>query len=84
MSYTLEFVALITLNYYSREFEGQAFKFQCHGAIINKNKIEDFKICDKLTLINDEGKIIWDDIASGRCLEQPSLLARFVVLSFAV
>lgn len=67
-----------------REFEEQSFKFQCHGAIFNKNKIEDFKTCDKMALICEEGRLIWDDIVSGRCLHTPSLFTRFIVLSFAV
>lgn len=66
------------------EFEEQAFKFQCHGTIFNKNKIEDFRTCDKIALICDEGRLIWDDIVSGRCLQTPSLFTRFIVLSFAV
>lgn len=69
---------------FCREFEEQSFKFQCHGAIFNKNKIEDFKTCDKMALICDEGRLIWDDIVSGRCLHTPSLFTRFIVLSFAV
>lgn len=67
-----------------REFGSHTNNYQCHGAIINKNKIEDFKTCDKLELINEEGKLIWDDITSGACLEKPSLLSRFFILSFGV
>lgn len=67
-----------------REFDSRANIYQCHGAIINKNRIEDFKTCDKLALINEEGKLIWNDIASGACLEKPSLLTRFFVFSFGV
>lgn len=66
------------------EFGSHTNTYQCHGAIINKNKIEDFKSCDKLQLINEEGKLIWDDITSGACLEKPSLLARFFIFSFGV
>lgn len=67
-----------------REFDSRSNIYQCHGAIINKNKIEDFKSCDKLDLINEEGKLIWNDIVSGACLAKPSLLARFFVFSFGV
>lgn len=73
-----------TFAWLCREFEEQSFKFQCHGAIFNKNKIEDFKTCDKMALICEEGRLIWDDIVSGRCLHTPSLFTRFIVLSFAV
>lgn len=67
-----------------REFGSQTNTYQCYGTIINKNKIEDFKSCDKMELINEEGKLIWDDITSGACLQTPSLLSRFFVLSFGV
>lgn len=67
-----------------REFETRSCAYQCHGAIYNKNKIEDFKTCDKQALMLDEGKLIWDDIVSGACLENPSLLSRFFILSFGV
>lgn len=69
---------------FNKDFEEQSFKFQSHGALFNKNKIEDFKVCDKQALINEEGKIIWNDIVSGECLKQPSLLSRFLILSFGV
>lgn len=69
---------------FHRDFEEQSFKFQSHGAIYNKNRIEDFKTCDKMALISEEGRLIWDDIVNGRCLDTPSLFTRFVVLSFAV
>lgn len=67
-----------------REFEEQICKFKSIGAIYNKNKIEDFKSCDKAALIHEEGKLLWDDITSGRCLENPNLLSRFFILAFAV
>lgn len=69
---------------YHREFDSRANIFQCHGAIVNKNKIEDFKTCDKLQLISEEGQLIWNDITSGACLEKPSLLSRFFIFSFGV
>lgn len=69
---------------FHRDFDEQTFKFQCHGSIVNKNKLEDFKQCDKKALITEEGQLIADDILSGRWLKKPSLLARFFILSYAV
>lgn len=46
--------------------------------------MNEFKTCDKQALINDEGKLIWADVTSGACLDDPSLLSRFFVLSFSV
>lgn len=67
-----------------RQFDERSLKFHCHGAILNKNKIDDFKVCDKAALISEEGKLIWSDIESGKWIQDPSLLYRFFILSFAV
>ncbi len=58
--------------------------FVSHGVLHNKNTIEDFKNCDKVALMNEEGRKIWQSIIDGSCIENPSLLVRFFVLSFAV
>lgn len=67
-----------------RQFEGQACKFRSHGGVRNKNTIEDFKKCDKMALINEEGAEIWQDIATGLCLDEPSRLSRFTLITFMV
>lgn len=72
------------INSDSREFETRKCIHQCHGAIHNKNQMNEFKTCDKQALINEEGKLIWADVTSGACLADPSLLSRFFVLSFSV
>lgn len=58
--------------------------FVSHGVLYNKNTIEDFKDCDKVALMNDEGQKIWESVTNGKCIENPSLFVRFFVLSFAV
>lgn len=55
-----------------------------HGVLFNKNTIEDFKNCDKMALMNEEGRKIWESITNGSCIENPSLFVRFFALSFAV
>ncbi|KAJ6634983.1 Ubiquitin-like modifier-activating enzyme ATG7 [Pseudolycoriella hygida] len=57
--------------------------FVSHGVLYNKNTIEDFKDCDKVSLMNDEGRKIWESIIDGSCIDNPSLFVRFFVLSFA-
>lgn len=74
----------VTFLPFNREFESRANRYQCHGAIVNKNKMEDFKSCDKLELVKQEGELIWNDITSGACLEKPSLLSRFFIFAFGV
>ncbi|XP_055918197.1 ubiquitin-like modifier-activating enzyme ATG7 [Eupeodes corollae] len=53
------------------------------GTLYNKNTIEDFKECDKNALLQAEGHKFLDDIATGTILDDPRLLARFIILSFA-
>lgn len=58
----------------------------CHaaiGKIYNKNTIEEFKSLDKTALLATEGRQLLDDMSNGRVQADPSLLARFFVLSFA-
>lgn len=57
--------------------------FISHGAILNKNTIEDFKNCDKSELLQQEGRRIWNTIKTGSYLQDPSLLSNFFILSFA-
>lgn len=52
--------------------------------MLNKNKIETFKTCDKAEILKAEGEVLYDDIVSGAVLEDPSRLAPFVLLSHAV
>lgn len=58
--------------------------FVSHGVLHNKNTIEEFRNCDKVALMNDEGRKIWQSITDGSCIDNPSLFVRFFVLSFAV
>ncbi|XP_071082043.1 ubiquitin-like modifier-activating enzyme ATG7 [Haliotis cracherodii] len=53
------------------------------GSIQNTNTLERFKECDKKELLETAGKQIWDDIISGRAVDDPSLLSRFLLLTHA-
>lgn len=77
-------VKFINYSLFDRRFDEQSLKYQSHGAILNKNKIEDFRTCDKAAIINEEGKLIWNDIENGKWINDPTLLSRFFILSFAV
>ncbi|XP_055715458.1 ubiquitin-like modifier-activating enzyme ATG7 [Phlebotomus papatasi] len=57
--------------------------YYAHGILYNKNTIEDFKEVDKNKLLQEEGNRIGKLIESGKCLEDPSLLVNFLVLSYA-
>mmetsp|Transcript_10415 Transcript_10415/g.20669 ORF Transcript_10415/g.20669 Transcript_10415/m.20669 type:complete len:691 (+) Transcript_10415:3-2075(+) len=54
-----------------------------HGTLLNANTVEEFKAFDKRGLIKAEGDILWKDITSGKCTSDPSLLNRFLLLTFA-
>lgn len=54
-----------------------------HGELVNKNTLEEFRNVDKKQLLQTQAEIIWEDIKSGRAVESPSLLVRFILISFA-
>ncbi|KAG0294117.1 Autophagy protein 7 [Dissophora globulifera] len=60
-----------------------AFTFLAPGLVKNTNTIEDFKSIDKTALFKMTVDQIWDDITSGRAVLDPSLLNKFLLLTFA-
>ncbi|EDV24953.1 uncharacterized protein TRIADDRAFT_56400 [Trichoplax adhaerens] len=56
--------------------------FYCTGHLFVKNTVETFKDCDKLELLNRAGIQLWEDIKSGRSIENPYLLTQFLALTF--
>lgn len=56
--------------------------FPAHGTLRNTNTIDMFKTIDKQQLINAIGDQIWSDVISDRAVEDPSLLSRFLMLTF--
>lgn len=57
--------------------------FRSHGVLYIMNTMDKFKDCDKKELLEETGHKIWDDIVSNRVKEDPSLLSRFLLLTFA-
>nr|BAX30162.1 ubiquitin-activating enzyme E1 [Polyandrocarpa misakiensis] len=57
--------------------------FLSPGVLFNKNTIEEFKESDKKALLESQADVLWDDIKSGRAISDPSLLCRFMLLTFA-
>ncbi|KAF9173583.1 Autophagy protein 7 [Mortierella sp. AD011] len=60
-----------------------AFTFPAPGIVKNTNTIEDFKSIDKTALFKTTVDQIWGDITSGRAVTDPSLLNKFLLLTFA-
>lgn len=67
-----------------RSKENVGCVFTAHGVLHNKNTIEDFRAVDKVELLKNEGLRYWNAVRSGSCLQDPTLLCQFFVLSFAV
>ncbi|KAJ7947078.1 ubiquitin-like modifier-activating enzyme atg7 [Quillaja saponaria] len=53
------------------------------GTLYNTNTVESFHALDKLNLLKAEAKKIWDDIQTGKAVEDSAVLSRFLVISFA-
>ncbi|XP_023907999.1 ubiquitin-like modifier-activating enzyme atg7 isoform X2 [Quercus suber] len=53
------------------------------GILYNMNTIESFHALDKKSLIKAEAKKIWDDIHTGKAVEDSAVLSRFLLISFA-
>ncbi|EHY59934.1 Autophagy protein 7 [Exophiala dermatitidis] len=57
--------------------------YRAEGMIKNFNTIEDYRNSDKLAMIQQAGKTIWEAINDGTIYSCPSLLVSFLVLSYA-
>uniref|UniRef100_A0A672G4R2 Ubiquitin-like modifier-activating enzyme ATG7 n=1 Tax=Salarias fasciatus TaxID=181472 RepID=A0A672G4R2_SALFA len=53
------------------------------GTLYNTNTLDAFKTTDKKALLEKEAREIWDAIQSGVALKDPSILCRFILLTFA-
>jgi ubiquitin-like modifier-activating enzyme ATG7 len=57
--------------------------YRAEGLIKNTNTIEDYRNLDKVQMLQQAGRTIWDAIKDGSIYSCPSLLASFLVLSYA-
>ncbi|KAL8779871.1 MAG: hypothetical protein Q9213_006741 [Squamulea squamosa] len=57
--------------------------YRAEGMIKNVNTIEAYRNLDKTAILTQAGRTIWDAIRDGTIYSCPSLLASFVVLSYA-
>ncbi|CAA7040912.1 unnamed protein product [Microthlaspi erraticum] len=62
---------------------GNRNKCPVPGILYNTNTVESFNKLDKQSLLKAEANKIWEDIQSGKALEDCALLSRFLVISFA-
>jgi len=57
--------------------------YRAEGIIKNVNTVEDYRKLDKIALINQAGRQVWDAINDGTIYSCPSLLASFLIICFA-
>ncbi|XP_075039277.1 ubiquitin-like modifier-activating enzyme ATG7 [Mixophyes fleayi] len=53
------------------------------GSLYNTNTLDSFKSCDKKALLEQAANEIWDAIKSGAALDDPVLLNKFLLVTFA-
>ena len=63
--------------------DGQGLGVRVQGSLTNVNTVEDFKNVDKQALLDSSAACVWDAITTLAAVRDPSLLQRFVVLTFA-
>jgi ubiquitin-like modifier-activating enzyme ATG7 len=63
--------------------QGNRNRCSVPGILYNTNTVESFGALDIQNLLKKEAGKIWDDIQSGRAVEDCSVLSRFLVISFA-
>ncbi|KAI4144636.1 MAG: hypothetical protein LQ341_002613, partial [Variospora aurantia] len=57
--------------------------YRAEGMIKNLNTVEDYRNLDKMAILTQAGRTVWDAIKDGTIYSCPSLLASFVVICFA-
>ncbi|KAG0337444.1 Autophagy protein 7 [Podila horticola] len=67
----------------SSGYKNPAFTFPAPGTLKNTNTIEDFKAIDKTLLFQSVVQQLWSDITSGYAVENPDVLNRFLLITFA-
>ena len=70
-------------NVFEKEEDIPKNYYKSLGHILNTNTVEKFNELDKKALLEEEGNIIWQDIKSGKAIENPSLLVPFLMVAFA-
>uniref|UniRef100_A0A8D0CX75 Ubiquitin-like modifier-activating enzyme ATG7 n=1 Tax=Sander lucioperca TaxID=283035 RepID=A0A8D0CX75_SANLU len=75
----------LTLEFSAFEVDGPTPARCCPaiGTLYNTNTLDAFKTADKKALLEKEAMEMWDAIQSGAALKDPSVLCKFILLTFA-
>ncbi|KAJ5312910.1 hypothetical protein PENANT_c049G10979 [Penicillium antarcticum] len=63
--------------------EGPSGYYRAEGMIKNVNTVEEYRNIDRPQLLHQAGQTVWDAINDGTIFSCPSLLASFIIVSFA-
>ncbi|GMH44869.1 hypothetical protein BSKO_12826 [Bryopsis sp. KO-2023] len=63
--------------------QGRKGYHKAPGTLYNLNSIDGFKAFDRKAAAEKVAREIWDAISSGACIENPSLLCRFLLMTHA-
>uniref|UniRef100_A0A8C9YAN5 Ubiquitin-like modifier-activating enzyme ATG7 n=1 Tax=Sander lucioperca TaxID=283035 RepID=A0A8C9YAN5_SANLU len=76
----------LTLEFSAFEVDGPTPARCCPaiGTLYNTNTLDAFKTADKKALLEKEAMEMWDAIQSGAALKDPSVLCKFILLTFAI
>ncbi|KAJ3603353.1 hypothetical protein NHX12_031095 [Muraenolepis orangiensis] len=75
----------LTLEFSAFDVDGKTPARCCPavGTLYNTNTLDAFKTTDKKGLLEKEAQEIWDAIQSGAAMKDPSVLCKFILLTFA-
>ncbi|XP_049775699.1 ubiquitin-like modifier-activating enzyme ATG7 [Schistocerca cancellata] len=73
----------VDFSSYNQDFQDQPLALPMHGTIINKNTLESFKEYNKVQLLDEYGQNLLSSIRTAEALKNPSLLSRFILLTYA-
>jgi ubiquitin-like modifier-activating enzyme ATG7 len=84
-TYPMKSASAARLNVSSESFDNtpRSHSISMPGILLNKNTIEDFKSADMNELLKQAATDIYNDIHTLAALENPQLLNRFLLLTFA-
>ncbi|CAL1608170.1 unnamed protein product [Knipowitschia caucasica] len=75
----------LTLEFSAFDVDGPTPARCCSasGTLYNTNTLDAFKATDKKAMLEKQANEIWDAIQSGAAVTDPSILCRFILLTFA-
>lgn len=83
-TYSYSYLHFILPTTFCRDPDTHSSNLIGHGYHMNKNTIERFRDCNKNELLSKYGEDLYARMKTGACVDDPSKLVSFVLLTFAV